>query len=130
VLLVDDDILVSMGAADMLLDLGHSVTEAQSGAQALKILESDWRFDVVVTDYAMPGMNRFELAQRIKADLHGFRSSWRRDTPNCPRTDRLNSAICPSLTVRRTWRRRWKRLSVPNAKREGCRVRIRQPERH
>ena len=31
VLLVDDDILVSMGAADMLLDLGHSVTEAQSG---------------------------------------------------------------------------------------------------
>jgi CheY-like chemotaxis protein len=66
VLLVDDDILVSMGAADMLLDLGHSVTEAPSGAQALKILESDGRFDVVVTDYAMPGMNGFELAQRIK----------------------------------------------------------------
>jgi PAS domain S-box-containing protein len=67
VLLVDDDILVSMGAADMLLDLGHSVTEAQSGAHALKLLESDGRFDVVVTDYAMPGMNGFELAQRIKA---------------------------------------------------------------
>jgi PAS domain S-box-containing protein len=67
VLLVDDDILVSMGAADMLLDLGHSVTEAQSGAHALKLLESDVRFDVVVTDYAMPGMNGFELAQRIKA---------------------------------------------------------------
>jgi len=66
VLLVDDDILVSMGAADMLLDLGHSVTEAQSGAHALKLLESDLRFDVVVTDYAMPGMNGFELAQRIK----------------------------------------------------------------
>ena len=67
VLLVDDDILVSMGAADMLLDLGHSVTEAQSGAHALKLLESDAPFDVVVTDYAMPGMNGFELAQRIKA---------------------------------------------------------------
>ena len=67
VLLVDDDILVSMGAADMLLDLGHSVTEAQSGAHALKLLESDGKFDVVVTDYAMPGMNGFELAQRIKA---------------------------------------------------------------
>ena len=66
VLLVDDDILVSMGAADMLLDLGHSVTEAQSGAHALKLLETGPPFDVVVTDYAMPGMNGFELAQRIK----------------------------------------------------------------
>lgn len=66
VLLVDDDILVSMGAADMLLDLGHSVTEARSGTLALKLMETDPGFDVVVTDYAMPGMNGFELAQRIK----------------------------------------------------------------
>ena len=66
VLLVDDDILVSMGAADMLLDLGHSVTEAQSGPHALKLLESDAPFDLVVTDYALPGMNGFELAQRVK----------------------------------------------------------------
>ncbi|HKG97591.1 MAG TPA: PAS domain S-box protein, partial [Pyrinomonadaceae bacterium] len=48
VLLVDDDILVSMGAADMLLDLGHSVTEAQSAAHALRFLESDSQFDIVV----------------------------------------------------------------------------------
>jgi CheY-like chemotaxis protein/two-component sensor histidine kinase len=66
VLLVDDDILVSMGAADMLLDLGHSVIEAQSAAHALKLLETDAPFDIVVTDYAMPGMNGFELGQRIK----------------------------------------------------------------
>jgi len=30
-------------------------------------LESDASFDVVVTDYAMPGMNGFELAKRIKS---------------------------------------------------------------
>ena len=66
-----------MGAADMLLDLGHSVTEAQSGTNALKLLVSDSPFDVVVTDYAMPGMNGFELAQRGEACgfRYGFRSS-------------------------------------------------------
>ena len=66
VLLVDDDILVSMGAADLLADLGHRVIEAQSGIHAMEILETDAPFDVVVTDYAMPGMNGFELAQRIR----------------------------------------------------------------
>jgi CheY-like chemotaxis protein len=66
VLLVDDDILVSMGSADMLIDLGHSVVEAQSAAHALKLLESESRFDVVVTDYAMPGMNGYDLALRIQ----------------------------------------------------------------
>jgi CheY-like chemotaxis protein len=67
VLLVDDDVLVSMGAADMLLDLGHSVIEAGSANQALTLMESDPAFDVVVTDYAMPGMSGLELAHRIKA---------------------------------------------------------------
>ncbi len=50
----------------MLLDLGNYVMEAGSGAQALEILETGSPFDLVVTDYAMPGMNGFELAQRIK----------------------------------------------------------------
>jgi CheY-like chemotaxis protein len=65
VLLVDDDPLVSMGTADMLFDLGHSVTEARSGAQALDLL-GDSPFDIVITDYAMPCMNGFALAQRIR----------------------------------------------------------------
>ena len=66
VLLVDDDALVSMGAADMLMDLGHSVTEASSGTQALQILEANPEFDLVVTDYAMPGMTGLDLAAKIK----------------------------------------------------------------
>ena len=66
ILIVDDDFLVSMGAADMLMDLGHSVVEAQSGADALKILETEPPFDVVMTDYAMPGMNGLDLALRIR----------------------------------------------------------------
>jgi PAS domain S-box-containing protein len=66
VLLVDDDVLVRMGAADMLTDLGHDVVEAQSGARALQLLESGDTFDVVVTDYAMPGMSGLDLVLKIE----------------------------------------------------------------
>jgi CheY-like chemotaxis protein len=66
VLLVDDDILVSMGAADMLIDLGHSVAEAQSAVHAFNLLETQSPFDVVVTDYAMPGMNGYDFAVRLR----------------------------------------------------------------
>ena len=66
VLVVDDDVLVSMNAADMLMDLGHSVVEAGSGAQALQVLQSDDRFDAMLTDYAMPGMNGLDLATKIR----------------------------------------------------------------
>jgi len=66
VLLVDDDSLVSMNTAYMLMDLGHSVLEAPSAAHALQLLETDAQFDVVVTDFAMPGMNGLDLATRIR----------------------------------------------------------------
>ena len=66
ILLVDDDSLVSMNTAYMLMDLGHSVLEAPSAAHALQLLETDAQFDVVVTDYAMPGMNGLDLATRIR----------------------------------------------------------------
>jgi CheY-like chemotaxis protein len=42
--------LVSMNTAYMLMDLGHSVLEATSGVQTLRVLEGDSQFHVVVTD--------------------------------------------------------------------------------
>jgi PAS domain S-box-containing protein len=66
ILLVDDDSLVSMNTAYMLMDLGHSVLEAPSGAHALHLLESGAQFDVVITDYAMPAMTGLDLATKIK----------------------------------------------------------------
>jgi CheY-like chemotaxis protein len=66
ILLVDDDALVSMNTADMLMDLGHNVSEASSALDALGKLQLDVPFDIVITDYAMPGMNGLQLAMEIK----------------------------------------------------------------
>jgi PAS domain S-box-containing protein len=67
VLAVDDDILVRMGTVAMLEDLGHTVKEANSGEEALKILAQGTKIDVVVTDQAMPRMTGVQLAEAILA---------------------------------------------------------------
>ena len=66
ILMVDDDALIAMSSVDMLEDLGHAVTEANSGAQALKILEAGEKFDLMITDYSMPGMTGGQLAKAVR----------------------------------------------------------------
>ncbi len=63
VLVVDDDALIAMSTVDMLVDLGHTVVEANSGIEALEILRSGQVVDLLLTDYAMPGMTGVELAR-------------------------------------------------------------------
>jgi signal transduction histidine kinase len=62
ILVVDDDPLVAMSTVDMLEDLGHTVIEANSADQALKILEDGRSVDLMLTDHVMPGMTGVELA--------------------------------------------------------------------
>jgi CheY-like chemotaxis protein len=69
ILVVDDDPLIAMSTVDMLEDLGHTVIEANSADQALKILENGQPVDLMLTDHAMPGMTGMELA-RIAKDKH------------------------------------------------------------
>ena len=63
ILLVDDEELVRIGTADMLAEVGYIVTQASSGYRALRLLEDGIEVDVLVTDFAMPGMTGVELAQ-------------------------------------------------------------------
>jgi len=67
ILVVDDDVLIAMSTADMLKDLGHTVIEANSGAEALAILADGQAIDALVTDHAMPAMTGVELAERARA---------------------------------------------------------------
>jgi len=65
ILLVDDEELVRVATAEMLRDLGHTVEVSHGALDALARLESGSVFDVIVTDYMMPGMDGHALAQHV-----------------------------------------------------------------
>ena len=65
-LFVDDDFLISLSTASLLEDLGHTVIKALSGPDALDILRDGKAVDVMITDYAMPGMTGLQLAEEAR----------------------------------------------------------------
>jgi PAS domain S-box-containing protein len=63
VLVVDDEPTVRMLITDTLQELGYGAIEAADGAAALRILQSDARIDLLVTDVGLPGgMNGRQVA--------------------------------------------------------------------
>jgi CheY-like chemotaxis protein len=71
VLLVEDDALIRFSTSEMLAELGHAVTQAANGDEALAHLD-EGKFDVLMTDLGLPGMSGAELARRAiekQADL-------------------------------------------------------------
>jgi len=66
VLAVDDDAIVLLNTVTMLEDMGHTVVERHSGSEALEALH-DEQFDLLLSDYAMPGMNGGDLVHRARA---------------------------------------------------------------
>jgi signal transduction histidine kinase/CheY-like chemotaxis protein len=66
-LLVDDEPLVRASVAEMLADLGYSVVETQSAAEALARLEDGLVIDLLVADHLMQGQTGSELARAIRA---------------------------------------------------------------
>jgi CheY-like chemotaxis protein len=67
ILLVDDDNAVREITRVILSDLGYRVTEAGSGGAALDLIERESDIDLVIIDFAMPGMNGAEAARRIQS---------------------------------------------------------------
>lgn len=71
ILAVDDDDLVLTNTAGMLEELGHTVFQAGSGADALRVL-SEGDVYLVVTDHAMPHMTGAQLADALDESHPGL----------------------------------------------------------
>jgi PAS domain S-box-containing protein len=67
VLVVDDEATVRMVITDILEDLGYAAIEAGDSATGLKVLQSDVRIDLLVTDVGLPGgMNGRQMADAAR----------------------------------------------------------------
>ncbi len=66
ILVVDDEPFVCDAVKMMLNFDGHVVETANNGKEALALFE-EGKFDLVITDFAMPSMKGDELAAAIKA---------------------------------------------------------------
>ena len=71
-LLVDDDRLVLETLAAQMEAEGFRVATARSGAEALAALHREARFDVLISDLAMPGMSGLALVQEAQARQPGL----------------------------------------------------------
>jgi signal transduction histidine kinase len=67
VLLVDDDNAVREITRAMLHEQGYRVHEAGSGGAALEIVDHEPKIDLMVVDFAMPGMNGAEVARLARS---------------------------------------------------------------
>ena len=63
ILLAEDDESLRRFLAQALVKAGHAVTDFGDGAEAYECLKG-FRFDLLLTDIVMPGMDGIELAKR------------------------------------------------------------------
>ena len=74
VLVIDDDPTIRMLVAEVLADAGYSVIEAPDGPAGLKVLESNARIDLLITDVGLPGgMNGRQVADAARVHRPGLK---------------------------------------------------------
>jgi signal transduction histidine kinase/CheY-like chemotaxis protein len=66
ILLVDDDSAVQEVTASILEDAGYVVLKVGSGGAALDLLDQNTKIDLVLLDFAMPGMSGVEVASHVQ----------------------------------------------------------------
>ena len=74
VLVIDDDPIIRMLVAEILSDSGYAVIEAPDGPAGLKVLESNARIDLLITDVGLPGgMNGRQVADAARLGRPGLK---------------------------------------------------------
>jgi CheY-like chemotaxis protein len=71
ILLVEDDVLVRETVVNLVESLGYRAMSAANGQDALLLVMNEG-VDAVLTDVTMPGMNGYQLAERIRAVAPGL----------------------------------------------------------
>lgn len=65
ILVIDDEVAIRRGVVAYLGRLGHEVTEATNGEDAVR-LATEKRFDLVITDVNMPKMDGIEVINELR----------------------------------------------------------------
>ncbi len=73
VLVVDDVRIVRHVTYRVLSESGYRVFEAASAAEALEVLETARRIDLVIVDVVMPGVSGVSLVRRIQEKWPGMK---------------------------------------------------------
>ena len=74
VLVVDDEPTVQMLITEVLRELGYTAIEAVDGVSGLRILQSETRIDLLITDVGLPGgMNGRQLADAARVVRPGLK---------------------------------------------------------
>lgn len=73
ILLAEDDASMRQFLKLALEKAGHSVTAAEDGLAALKCLEDQTPFDMLLADIVMPGMDGIELSHRAASLRPGLK---------------------------------------------------------
>ncbi len=74
ILAVDDSLTSRVLLSGILEAEGYHVTCASSGEEALEFIAGD-KYDLIISDVEMPGIDGFQLSERIRADIE------HKDTP-------------------------------------------------
>ena len=87
VLVVDDEINVRMLITEVLNEAGYAALEAYDGSSALKLIQSEAKIDLLISDVGLPGgMNGRQVADAARQTRPGLRVLFVTGLPRMPRS--------------------------------------------